>query len=556
MSRDRAVPPAGQLRRLRDITQVLVTYGFQDVAARLRLAPRPRKGPFKPDRPAAKAATARRLRQALEDLGPTFIKFGQALSTRADLLPPDFLDEFSKLQDHVPPMPAGVAEATIAAELGSPVTGLFAEFESEPIAAASIAQVHRARLPSGERVAIKVRRPGIAATIEGDLAILAQLGRLAERYLADADLLQPVRLVREFARAIRREQDLAREGRTIDRFRQHFDGDATVFVPRVFWERTTSAVLTMEFVDGVKVSDLGVPRHGFDRAVVARRGANAILRQVLKHGLFHADPHPANIFVLPGDVICFLDFGTVGRLDRRLRDRLASLVQAIVREDVDRMTDAVLTIAEPVGDIGVQELRQDVAEVFDAYSSVRLNDMAVGALLLEGVTMMGRHRLRFPPDLLLLAKAFVTIEGVGRQLDPSFTLVEHARPLVEEVLRERLSPSAMASRLGEAGRDAAETLQAIPREIREILGKARRDRFQIQFVHRNLDYFVQEMDRSSNRLSFAIVIAALIVGSSLIFQSGAGPALFGYPALGLTGFLTAALLGIWLVIGIVRSGRL
>lgn len=545
----------GQLRRLRDIAQVLVKYGFQDVAARLRLAPRPRKGRLADDG-RARLATARRLRHALEDLGPTFIKFGQALSTRADLLPADLVAEFEKLQDAVPPMPAGMAEETIAAALGRRVPELFVRFDPEPIAAASIAQVHRATLPSGEDVAVKVRRPGIGATIEGDLALLGQLARLAERYLTDADLLQPTRLVREFARAIRREQDLAREGRTIDRFREHFGGDPTILVPRVYWDRTKSAVLTMEYVDGVKVSDLADRGGDFDRAVVARNGGNAVLRQVLRHGLFHADPHPANLFVLPGNVVCFLDFGTVGRLDRRMRDRLAALGHAIVREDPDRMADAVLAIAEPAEEVSRFELSQDIAELLDAYASVTLNDLAVGDLFAEAASVMSRHRLRFPPDLMLLAKAFVTIEGVGRQLDPSFKLVEHARPMMEDVLRDRLSPSALASRLGEAGREAAETIRAIPGEVREILTKARRDRLQIQFVHRNLDHFVQEMDRSSNRLSFAVVIAALIVGSSLIFQSGAGPTLFGYPALGLTGFLTAALLGIWLVIGIMRSGRL
>ena len=556
MRRATAAPSAGQLRRLRDIAQILVKYGFQDAAARLRLIPRARRGAVAGESRTARLATARRLRLALEDLGPTFVKFGQALSVRADLLPPDFIAEFSRLQDEVPPLPSGVAEATIAAELGRPVGDVYAEFDPVPIAAASIAQVHRAALASGERVAVKVRRPGIGPTIEGDLAILGQLARLAERYLADADLLQPTRLVREFARAIRREQDLAREGRTIDRFRQNLAGDETVFVPRVHWDCTTTAVLTMEFVDGVKVSELGAAGEGYDRAVVARRGANAILTQVLKHGLFHADPHPANIFVLPGNVICFLDFGNVGRVDPRMRGRLTSVVHAVVREKADQLTDAVLDIAEPTEDIDLQALRRDLSEIVDSYAGVTLNDLAVGELSADAFAVMARHRLRFPPDLMLLAKALVTITGVGRQLDPSFQFIEHAKPMLEEILRDRLSPAGVAARLGEAGRDVADAIQAIPREVRELLRKARGDRLQIQFVHRILDFFVQELDRSSNRLSFAIVIAALIIGSSLIFRSGTGPTLFGYPALGLTGFLTAAVLGIWLVIGILRSGRL
>lgn len=550
------VAPALQLRRLREITTVLVRYGFQDVVARLRLPGSGTVGRVRRSRRDELPATrALRLRRALEALGPTFVKFGQALSTRADLLGPELIAELSLLQDSVPPLPPGLAEAAIEAQLGAPIARLFREFDPVPIAAASIAQVHQATLPGGERVAVKVRRPEIDATIERDLAILGQLARLAERYLPDADLFQPSNLVAEFARSIRRELDLAREGRTFERFARNFEGDETVRFPRVYWTHTTNAVLTLEFIDGIKALDI-VGREGYDPALVARRGAAIMLKQVLRHGLFHADPHPANLFILPGGVICMLDLGNVGHLDRRLRDAVAALVRAIVEEDAERLTHALLGIGRPLRPIDVGQLRRDVTELVDAYAGITFRDLQIGPLLQDALSIMRRYRIQATSDLMLLVRAFVTIEGVGRQLDPGFKLIDEARPVVLQILRDRLMPAGVAARLGEVGREAALALQDLPGDLLEIVSKAKDDRLQIQFVHRNLDQFVREMDRASNRLGFAIVIAALIVGSSLVVQGGGGALLFGLPALGLIGFVTAGLLGLWLAIGIMRSGRL
>ena len=552
-------PPARQMRRLREIGAVLVRHGFADVVTRLHLVP---QAPWRRILRSHRGQTAQRLmrvqrlRQVLEDLGPTFIKFGQAISTRADLLPPDLIAELARLQDTVPPLAPGVAEATIEREMGAPLASVFARFDREPVAAASIAEVHRARLPGGDEVAVKVRRPDIQGTIESDLAILAHLARLAERYLPDAELYRPSHLVAEFARAIRREQNLAREGRTIGRFAENFAGDPTVHVPRVHWTETREGVLVLEYVSGTKLSEVLQAPGGFDRALIARRGADAVLAQILRHGLFHADPHPANIFVLPGHVLCFVDFGIVGRIDRHLRDTLVGAVAAVARRDPDRLAAVVLDLGQARDGAHVRELRQDLADLLDDYAGLPLAELSLGGLLRDVFATMARHRVHFPSDLMLLAKACITMEGVGRQLDPSFNLVEQARPFVEQLLKERLTPAAVARRAGELGQETIDALQSVPRDLREIIAKASGDRLQIQFVHRNLEHAVHEIDRSSNRLSFAVVIAALIVGSSLLIQARAGFTLAGYSVLGLVGFVVAAFMGLWLAIGIMRSGRL
>jgi ubiquinone biosynthesis protein len=552
--------PVRQLRRYREIIGVLVKYGFGDVVDRLGL-PRyrtlGRRLLFRSDRPVVPRLTrAERLRLALEELGPTFIKFGQTLSTRADLLPPDLVTEFSRLLDEVPPFSAVDAQATIEAELGKPLHQVFQEFDPAPLAAASIAQVHRATLTGGERVAVKVRRPGIGPVIENDLAILNHLAHLAERHLSGAELYNPPALVNRFARAIRLEQNLAREGRLIGRFARNFAGDPTVYFPKVFWPQTTPAVLTLEFVDGVKLSEIRRVTDGrFDPRIIARRGAEALLRQMLQHGLFHADPHPGNVLVRPGNVLCMLDFGNVGRLDREMRDWLVDVLHAVVRHDAAALADLVLAIGGSPGSTSGAELRQDLEDMLDSYSEAALEELQVGPLLYQVVEAMARHRLRFPAELMLFVKAVVTVEGVGRQLDPTFRMIDHAAPVVQALVRERLSPSSVAARVAQTGRESLQVLSGLPRDVAALLEKARHDRLQVQFVHRNLEHFVQEMDRSSNRLSFAIVIAALVVASALIFHPAPGMTVGGYP-LGLTGFIVAALLGIWLVVGILRSGRL
>lgn len=553
--------PLGQVRRYREIVAVLVKYGFVDVVRRLHLSSYLAAGrrvlalagrPVEPDLP-----RAQRLRLACEELGPTFIKFGQALSTRTDLLPHDVITEFARLQDDVPPLPQGAAERAIEAALGRTVEALFARFDTAPLAAASIAQVHRAVLHTGEVVAVKVRRPDIGPRIEHDLTLLAQLAALVERHVADAALYSLPGLVEEFARTIRREQDLAREGRIIERFASQFAGDETVCFPRVYWDLTVPAVLTMEYLDGVKVSAVGTPEApDLDPRIVAARGADAVLTQILEHGLFHADPHPGNILIMPGNIVAFIDFGIVGRVSRDLRRQLAEVIQAIWQRDAERIAAIVVDVAQAQRPVELAELARDLEEMLDAYADVPIGKLSMAEIFGSVTAAVSRHRLKLPADLLLLIKAIVTIEGVGRQIDPEFKMVQHAMPVVQRLALAQHRPSVLARRAAGAGRDALGLARTLPRDVAMLLKKAGGDGLQIQFVHRNLDFFVHEMDRSSNRLSFAIIIAAIVVGSAVVIHAGVGPQAFGYSALGIAGFVVAGLLGIGLAIGILRSGKL
>jgi ubiquinone biosynthesis protein len=547
------------LRRYRQILAVLLKYGFGDLLAKLKvrhplLGRLPRLRAIKELEDLSRPA---RLRLAFEELGPTFIKLGQLLSLRLDLLPPEYAAELAKLQDEAMPLPFAQIKGKVEAQLSRALGELFQEFGEEPLAAASLAQVHRALLRDGTEVVVKVQRPGIWETIRADLIILEDLAHFLVRHLPESEPFDPPGVVREFAKTLRRELDFVREGRNMELFRRNFQGDPTVYIPKVFWEYTTSEVLTMERIVGVKVTDLeGLERAGLDRHQVALNGANAILKQIFEHGLFHADPHPGNILVLEGNVIAPLDFGMVGRLDLELRERVGQLILAIARGDLAGLVRTLRELGSLDEQVDLLALRADLADLLDRYSKTPLYRLELGRLLDEMMALVREHRLRLPPNLVMMGKALVIAEGVGRALDPELELLALAQPYLERLaLRRGPLQKALQGWAG-AWAESRELFQELPEGLRSIMSRLRQGRLKVQFELLGLEHLMQELDRASNRLAFALIIAALIIGSSLVMQLQAGPRLWGLSLFGFLGFGFAAFLGFWLVVAILRSGRL
>ena len=549
------------LSRYRQILAILFKYGFGDLIELLRieqyvevglqLISRKRRDRIE------RFSRAERVRMALEELGPTYIKLGQVLSTRPDLIPVDFINELSKLQDDVSPCPLSDVCGVIASELGHPPDDVFESFEETPLASASIGQVYRARLKDGEAVAVKVQRPGIRKIIEVDLEIMLHLATLMERHLEELAIHRPVRIVEEFAKVIEREIDYTIEATNMERVAREFLDDPTIYVPKVFRETTTARVLTMEYVEGIKVSQIdALERAGLDRKVITIRGANFYLKQIFNQGFFHADPHPGNIFVLSDNVICLLDFGMVGSVDRQTREEFVDLVDSVINQHENRVCQILLKLAVWDEEPDMQSLEKDVATFMGQHLHKPLKEIRIGKLLQDLLEIASRHRLGIPPDLFLMMKALGTIEGVALSLDPDFDMTAQTEPFIERVKLARFFPHRIAGDVFRIAGDLLQFTRQFPREVLEISRLIRQKKLTVKLDHQGLEDMLATHDRISNRISFSIIIASLIIGSALIVISGTPPFVYGISLIGIILFLAAAIMGIWLLVAILRKGRL
>ncbi len=545
--------------RLREIAGVLIHYGWGDIVKRIGIGNLLERAGHVLHRKQAEGIMHLppevRVRLALQDLGPTFVKLGQVLATRVDIFPPQWIAEFARLQDKVPPEPFEALLPELEKALGRSPFEVFRELNTTAIAGASIAQVHLAKLQDDTPVVLKVRRPNVRARIDANLRLLSHLSHLVESEVPESRRFQPGKIVAQFAKSLRRELDLEMEGRNTERFARNFANDPNILFARVHWEYTSETLLVMEHIDGIPGNDLeSASLSGLDLELLGKRGADAVLKMVLIDGFFHADPHPGNVFFLPGNRFAIIDCGMVGRLSQERRDQIADLLAALVARDIDTLRDILVGWAgdAPIDD---DKLAADVDELIFNYESAPLKQVRFGNLLNELTTIMRENHLLVPPDLTMLFKALITLEGLGRQLDPDFQIVRHLTPFVKRVIIDRYLPRNLAKKGWRNLSNVIDMVAALPRDVSRVLREARRGRLRIDLDLKRLDHFGRQLDHSANRLTLALITSSLIIGSSIVMTVKGGPTLLGLPAFGFIGFFLASLFGVVLILSVWRSGR-
>jgi ubiquinone biosynthesis protein len=552
-------------RRLQQIISVLLKHGFGRIIDQIHLG---RYIPFRKrlrsfgQWPALKGPSVpERLRIAFGEMGPSFIKLAQILSSRPDLITAQFANEFKKLQDEVPPFPVDEAKRIIEDELKKPISEVFLEFKDKPVAAASIAQVHHAKLKNGMDVIVKVQRPGIREQIETDINILFSAARLLDRYVPESRFFNPVGIVEEFSKTVRKELDFIGEAKNCCRFKANFAENEDIYIPHVYAEFVTEKVLVMERVDGVRIDNIqAIIAMGIDRKRLVQVSVDAYFKMILEDGFFHADPHPGNLLVMQDGKLAFVDFGIIGRVTPEMMETMANTFLALINKDFDRLIDQYVDLGYVPDDVDLdrfrREFKTDLLHYLEPLYGMTLKEINF-AQYLDVITHIAlKHRMQIPSDLLLINKAMLILENIGRELDPSFDFIAAAEPYALRLARERYSPGKIYEKVSRNVMELGDFALVFPKQIKRIIQKILKDDIHMKLSHTGLDKLITDMDRSSNRITFGMIISATLLSSAILQATGVGAKIFGMSILAILSFGLAFVLGIWLIISIIRSGRL
>ena len=547
--------------RIVKIVTIVGKYGFGAILRRMRegLKEIPeRRFNIKLETKLQKLKEPERLRLAIEELGPTFIKMGQILSLRPDIIPHEYTEELEKLQDRNPPVPFDKIEKVLISEYGTLIEDLFTDFEREPVASGSIAQVHRAVLKeNGKVVAVKVLKPRTREIVETDLNVIHILVNLATHYISELQSYDLKGLLDEFSDVLLNELNFKKEAYNIMRFKKFFQGEDYVHIPEVYLDYTTESILVLEYIDGIKVSDVeSIIKSGLNPRLIAENGAKVALKEIFEFGFFHADPHPGNIFVLPGNVVAPVDFGITGYIDEEGSDILGNILVGILKKDVNRIIHLLKRYDFIAEDTDERKLKLDLLDFVDSASRGSLENFSLSSALNHFFNISRKYRIRLPHEYFLIFKTLLQADGVGRRLYPEFNVIKFAEPYVRNWFLRQFRLKNYIKDFILMMDDMKHLLKSLPSEIGPIFKRLLGGKLRLPIYHENLDRAVYEIDRTGNRLSFSIIIASLLLASSLLVQARVGPLIKGYPVIGLVGFVVAAVMGLWLLIGIIKSGRL
>jgi ubiquinone biosynthesis protein len=553
------------ITRIRQIVNVFLKHGFGQFIEQVNLQRfiplRKRIKYFARWQEVERHTIPQRLRMTFSELGPSFIKLAQIISSRPDLITTEYADEFKKLQDKVPPFSSDRARQTVESELNKFLEDIFLDFDNVPVAAASVAQVHNATLKTGEKVIVKIQRPNIREIIETDIAVLSAIARLMLKYIPESKFFDPQGIVNEFSRSVKKELDFVAEAKNAQRFKRNFTDNEDICVPVIYPDLLSEKVIVMERIEGIRIDDIsGIDSLGIDRSELARRGVNVYFKMIFEDGFFHADPHPGNIFVMPDGRIGLMDFGIVGWLTRDMMENIASAFLAVLNRNFDRLIELYIELGLVADKIDIdtfkREFRADLVYLLEPLYEATISEVNFPEYLEALTHLVIKHGLKVPSDLLLMNKTILILDNIGRQLDPGFNAATAAEPYAAKLIKERMSPQRVLNKTKDNVLEMTEILIDTPKQMNRLLRKTMRDELSFKMDPIGMEKLIMDIDRSSNRIAFSLVVAAIIVGSSMLIQSDIGGRIFGLPTIGAIGFLVAFLLGLRLLISILRSGRL